>query len=216
MGGDKALRALLMMVLVAMAVGEQEVRGPVHHVVGGHRRWDPTSDISSWLSGRVFRVGDKIWFTYSAPQESVVELKSQEEFQSCDLSNPIKMYTDGVDQIPLEREGNRYFVIGNQENCNNGLKLHVDVKPSEKQQLPNQWQQPVSFPPPPEPKPFPSPPAPKPEPPPQPKPEPFPVPVPEPDTPSGSTQLNGLSFGLFVGFLVCFWAYRWDFSGPVR
>ncbi|CAA3023951.1 mavicyanin-like [Olea europaea var. sylvestris] len=189
MGGDKAFRALLVVVLLAVAVGEQEVQGPVHHVVGGHRRWDPTSDISSWLSGRVFRVGDKIWFTYSAPQESVVELQSLEEFQSCDLSNPIKMYTDGVDQIPLEREGNRYFVIGNQENCSNGLKLHVDVKPLETQQLPNQWSQPPPFQPPP--------PA-------EPKPEPFPVPVPEPDTPSGSTQLNGLSFGLFVGFLPCF------------
>lgn len=60
MGGDKAFRALLVVVLVAVAVGEQEIQGPVHHVVGGHRRWDPTSDISSWLSGRVFRVGDKI------------------------------------------------------------------------------------------------------------------------------------------------------------
>lgn len=60
MGGDKALRVLLVVVLVAVAVGGQEVQGPVHHVVGGNRRWNPDSDIGTWLSGRVFRVGDKL------------------------------------------------------------------------------------------------------------------------------------------------------------
>ncbi|CAI9755098.1 unnamed protein product [Fraxinus pennsylvanica] len=181
MGGDKVLTALLVVVLVAVTVGAQEVQGPVHHVVGGDHR----SDIGSWLSGRVFRVGDKIWFTYSAPQESVVELQSLEEYKSCDLSNPIKMYTDGVNQIPLEREGSRYFVIGNQENCNNGLKLHVDVKPSEPQQLPDPNPSPWVLPPP------------------EPKPEPLPH-IPPPPYPSASTQLNGLSFGLAVGLLLCF------------
>ncbi|CAA2990983.1 mavicyanin-like [Olea europaea var. sylvestris] len=190
MGGDRVFTSLLVAVLVAVTVGAQEVQGPVHHVVGSDRRWNADSDIGSWLSGRVFRVGDRIWFTYSAPQESVVELQSLEEFQSCDLSNPIKMYTDGVNQIPLEREGSRYFVIGNQESCNNGLKLHVDVKPSDLQELPNPNPWPL-----PNPTPFP----------PQPKPEPPPKPEPEPTTPppSASTQLSGLSFGLFVGLLLC-------------
>ncbi|KAL2483933.1 mavicyanin-like [Forsythia ovata] len=232
MGGDKVFRSLLLVVvLVAVASGAQEVEGQVHHVVGGDRRWEPASDISSWLSGRIFRVGDKIWFTNSAPQESILELQSQEEFQSCDVSNPIKMYTDGVNQIPLEREGNMYFVIGNQENCNNGLKLHVDVKPSEPHAKPFPYPEPKSYPPKPEPSTFPVPtsypppspepkpfpyPVPKSYPPPSPEPKPFPYPVPTsyppptpdpkpfPPAPSGSTQLNGLLFGLFVGFLLCF------------
>lgn len=32
----------------------------VHHVVGEDRGWDPSSDVASWSSQRVFRVGDKI------------------------------------------------------------------------------------------------------------------------------------------------------------
>ena len=32
----------------------------VHHVVGGDRGWDPTSDLVSWSSHRIFRVGDQI------------------------------------------------------------------------------------------------------------------------------------------------------------
>lgn len=32
----------------------------VHHVVGDDRGWDPSTDVASWSSKRVFRVGDKI------------------------------------------------------------------------------------------------------------------------------------------------------------
>lgn len=58
-----------------------------------------------------------------------MELKGKEEYESCDASNPIKMYTDGLDAIPLEREGIKYFVSSEPENCKNGLKVHVNVQP---------------------------------------------------------------------------------------
>ncbi|VFQ58996.1 unnamed protein product [Cuscuta campestris] len=99
------------------------------HVVGGDRGWEVSNDIASWSSGRTFTVGDSLWITYSAAQENVVELGSREEYISCDLSNPIKMYTDGLDQIPLEGEGTRYFASGNPESCKNGLKFPVIVLP---------------------------------------------------------------------------------------
>lgn len=68
-------------------------------------------------------------FAYSVAQGLVVELRSSEEYESCDMSNPIKMYTEGLHTIPLEKEGTRYFVSSNSENCKNGLKLHVNVLP---------------------------------------------------------------------------------------
>ncbi len=68
-------------------------------------------------------------FTYSAAQESIIELKGKEEYESCDISNPIKMYTDGLDGISLDGEGIRYFVSSKPESCKNGLKLHVEVVP---------------------------------------------------------------------------------------
>ena len=57
----------------------------------------------------------KLWcawagFTYSAGLESIVEVKQQDEYLSCDISNPIRMYTDGLDSISLDGEGIRYFV----------------------------------------------------------------------------------------------------------
>lgn len=68
-------------------------------------------------------------FNYSAEHESMVELKSMEEYLSCDVSNPIKMYTD---KVSLEEEGIRYFASGNLESCKDGLKLHVVVHPQPK------------------------------------------------------------------------------------
>ncbi|CAK9182236.1 unnamed protein product [Ilex paraguariensis] len=56
----------------------------------------------------------------------------EEEYLSCDVTNPIKMYMDGLDIIALVGEGIRYFASGNLESCKNGLKLHVEVKPPEK------------------------------------------------------------------------------------
>nr|GMD91746.1 mavicyanin-like [Ipomoea batatas] len=87
----------------AAVVGGQEH----HHVVGGDRGWEVSNDIASWSAARIFSVGDTIWFTYSAAEESIAELGSREEFMSCDLSNPITMYTNGIDKIPLDTEGVR-------------------------------------------------------------------------------------------------------------
>nr|GLL23940.1 uclacyanin 1-like isoform X1 [Ipomoea trifida] len=98
------------------------------HVVGGDIGWETTNIIDDWSSGRVFRVGDTVCFAHSG-QDSIVELGSLEEYESCDLSNPIRMLTDGLDKISLDGEGIRYFASGNIDNCRKGLKLPVNVQP---------------------------------------------------------------------------------------
>ncbi|KAA8520175.1 hypothetical protein F0562_014431 [Nyssa sinensis] len=128
----EALKQFIALVVISLAIGGKWVGAQVHHVVGGDRGWDPSSDVGSWSSDRVFRVGDKIWFAYSVAQESIVELGSVEEYLSCDLSNPIRMYTEGLDKVALDGEGIRYFASGKPESCKNGLKLHVDVQPQPK------------------------------------------------------------------------------------
>jgi Plastocyanin-like domain len=58
-----------------------------------------------------------------------MELKTKGEFESCKTHNPIKMYTEGLNQVTLDSEGSRYFTSTNPENCKKGLKLHVKVLP---------------------------------------------------------------------------------------
>ncbi|KAF5178460.1 Early nodulin-like protein [Thalictrum thalictroides] len=133
------MMVMAMVVIISMSIdGGKMVQAQVHHVVGGDRGWDLNSDLKSWSSNRFFRVGDNIWFSYSGPQESISELRTKEEFESCDITNPIKMYTDGVNKVDLNGEGIRYFVSSKPENCKNGLKLHVEVLPkSQPQSQPN-------------------------------------------------------------------------------
>ncbi|KAK8675222.1 hypothetical protein V6N13_033292 [Hibiscus sabdariffa] len=124
------LKMVMALVLMAPGLGlKWSGAQPHHHVVGDDHGWDPSSDIATWSSRRSFRVGDKIWFAYSAEQESIVELKSKDEYESCDVTNPIRMYTDGLDSIDLVEEGIRYFVSSKAESCKRGLKLHVEVMP---------------------------------------------------------------------------------------
>ncbi|KAK4270985.1 hypothetical protein QN277_019747 [Acacia crassicarpa] len=120
---------VLAIISATVSLSGKPVGAQVRHVVGGDRGWDPSSDIASWSSGKTFRVGDEIWFTYSVAQGLVAELQSKEEYESCNITNPIKMYTDGLHTIPLEKEGIIYFASSDIENCKNGLKLHVDVLP---------------------------------------------------------------------------------------
>lgn len=129
MAGLKNIVAVALVMIVSVSLEGKWVEAQVHHVVGGDRGWDPATNLSSWCSGRIFRVGDKIWFTYSAGLESIVEVKQQDEYLSCDISNPIRMYTDGLDSISLDGEGIRYFVSSKPDSCKNGLKLHVEVLP---------------------------------------------------------------------------------------
>ncbi|CBI33124.3 unnamed protein product, partial [Vitis vinifera] len=118
----KLVVALLLLVYVSWA------GALVHHVVGGDRGWDTSSDVQAWLSNKVFRVGDKIWFIYSGGQEGVVELKSREEFDSCDVSNPIRTYTEGLDAVLMGSEGIRYFTSSKPKSCKDGLRLLVEVQ----------------------------------------------------------------------------------------
>ncbi|XWS15499.1 hypothetical protein CRYUN_Cryun34aG0005600 [Craigia yunnanensis] len=119
-------------------------------------------------------------FAYSAAHESIVELKRKDEYDSCDVSNPIRMYTDGLDGIPLYGEGRRYFVSSRPENCKSGLKLHVDVMPlgtpeTEKPKVAVSENSVSTW-------------------------------AAAPTTPSGSVQLYGSSMWLLVGLWLCYMA----------
>ncbi|XP_073159270.1 uncharacterized protein [Henckelia pumila] len=175
-------KAFAAMFLLFVAFFGTEVLAQTHHVVGGDDGWSSDLKVSSWLMGRVFRVGDKIWFRYPAAEETIAELQSLEEFISCDITNPIRMYADGLNDVTLEKEGTRYFTSGNFENCKNGMKLPVQVEPSQHEPSPAPPTQPKP-PPPSQPEPSPAPPTqPKPSPPIQPEPEPEPEPAPAPPT----------------------------------
>lgn len=136
MGGDGRTMVLVTFTLFSLvllsSLSFQEKWGAeaqTHHVVGDDRGWDSSSNVASWANRRIFRVGDFVWFAYSAAEENIVELGSRDEYESCDITNPIKMYTDGLSKVSLDGEGIRYFVSGNPESCKKGLRIPVETKP---------------------------------------------------------------------------------------
>ncbi|KAG8655788.1 mavicyanin [Manihot esculenta] len=122
-----AVKTVVALAVISVSLCGKWVAAEVNHLVGGDHGWDPSTDVASWSSGRTFRIGDKIWFAYSMAQGTIAELKTKEEYDSCDISNPIRMYTNGLDSISLHEEGIRYFVSTNSKICKKGLKLHVEV-----------------------------------------------------------------------------------------
>ena len=54
------VKMVMALVFMAASLGVKWAGAQVHHVVGGDRGWDPSTDVASWSSGRSFRVGDKI------------------------------------------------------------------------------------------------------------------------------------------------------------
>ncbi|RRT38456.1 hypothetical protein B296_00032110 [Ensete ventricosum] len=89
----------------------------VDHVDGSAiRGWaDVTTGSPSVISG------------IKAAEESILELRSSDKLEACDLDDPIGMYTSGLDKVSLDGEGARYFASSTPENCKNGLKLRVHV-----------------------------------------------------------------------------------------
>ncbi|KAK1316078.1 hypothetical protein QJS10_CPA05g00979 [Acorus calamus] len=128
----KCFLVLMVVVVVVVSVlgGCGLAEAGQHHVVGGDRGWDLGSDIGVWSLDKVFRVGDNIWFAYSAADETVAELTSKEDFEACNVTNPIRMFTDGLSRVALEGEGERYFASAEPISCSRGLKLRVEVLPA--------------------------------------------------------------------------------------
>ena len=60
--GEVQKMVVLGVVIVAMTMTLRVkwAEAQVHHVVGGDLGWDASHDISSWASGKTFRVGDQI------------------------------------------------------------------------------------------------------------------------------------------------------------
>ncbi|KAK6925741.1 Phytocyanin domain [Dillenia turbinata] len=95
------------------------------YVVGGNSGWDISTDLDSWTLGKRFLVGDVLLFQYSS-SHSVMEVVPQ-DFDGCNMSNPISSSSTGNTSIPLTAPGDKFFVCGNKLHCLGGMKLQVTV-----------------------------------------------------------------------------------------
>ncbi|KAL5130849.1 Early nodulin-like protein 2 [Glycine soja] len=96
--------------------------------VGGKDGWvlKPTEDYDHWAQRNRFQVNDTLHFKYNKGSDSVVVVK-KEDFDSCNINNPIQKMDGGDSTFQLSNSGLFYFISGNLDNCKNGQKLIVLV-----------------------------------------------------------------------------------------
>ncbi|EOA27938.1 hypothetical protein CARUB_v10024107mg [Capsella rubella] len=112
-----AIALLLVMAVVPAAVA-------VTYTVGDASGWESGVDYTAWVTGKNFRVGDKLEFKYG-PSHSVNEV-NKAGYDSCG-GTPIDTHTDGDTKIDLETVGTKYFICPTAGHCLGGMKLAVTV-----------------------------------------------------------------------------------------
>ncbi|XP_061367551.1 early nodulin-like protein 7 [Gastrolobium bilobum] len=115
--------------MVFLATTDTSVEGAREFRVGDHLGWhEPDSNntafYTQWAARNRFQVGDSLVFEYQNDSVLVVE---KWDYFHCDSSDPIIAFDNGNSTLTLERSGFFYFVSGDDDHCQNGQKLIVEV-----------------------------------------------------------------------------------------
>ncbi|XP_039115642.1 early nodulin-like protein 2 [Dioscorea cayenensis subsp. rotundata] len=96
--------------------------------VGGKDGWilNPHESYSQWSGRNRFQVHDKLVFKYKKEEDSVLVV-SKEDYDKCNVSNPIKKFDDGNSVFEFDKTGPFFFISGASGKCNQGQKLSVIV-----------------------------------------------------------------------------------------
>ncbi|KAL7203917.1 hypothetical protein ACSBR2_017053 [Camellia fascicularis] len=113
--------AALMMILLIAAPAAYATQ----YTVGDNAGWAQQVDYTAWVSGKTFRVGDTLLFTYASTHS--VDVVSQSDYNSCNTANPITPYTGGSTVVNLNTTGSMYFICPTGGHCQSGMKLAVTV-----------------------------------------------------------------------------------------
>ncbi|KAL5547513.1 hypothetical protein UlMin_002744 [Ulmus minor] len=99
-------------------------------LVGGQENsWtNPSSPsaLNDWAAKTRFKVGDILVWKTKPNKESILEV-TEENYNSCNRTNPIKKHKHEVTKIELDRSGLFYFISGEKGHCEKGQKLVVLV-----------------------------------------------------------------------------------------
>ncbi|CAK8569951.1 unnamed protein product [Lathyrus sativus] len=117
---------LLLFLLFAFAAA-----APKDYLIGGKPdAWKvPSSEsdsLNKWAESVRFHIADHLIFTYEAGKDSVLQV-SKEDYDSCNISKPIKKYNDGKTKVRFDRSGPYYYISGEKGHCEKGEKVAVVV-----------------------------------------------------------------------------------------
>ncbi|XXG43748.1 hypothetical protein AAC387_Pa01g3716 [Persea americana] len=118
--------AKLFLFLASLGLGLVLTCTATIYTVGDTAGWDISTDLSSWVAGKSFTVGDVLVFQYSS-LHSVSEV-SRDAYDNCEATNAVQSGRDGNTSIPLSAPGQKYFICGTMSHCLGGMRFQVSVK----------------------------------------------------------------------------------------
>ncbi|RRT42399.1 hypothetical protein B296_00057159 [Ensete ventricosum] len=116
------------LVFVGVLMGLVTSSGAYVFYVGGRDGWvsNPSETYDSWAGRNRFQVNDTLVFRYSNGTDSVLVVTKQ-DYDGCNVSNPIQKLEGGDSMFNLDRSGPFFFISGVPDNCRKGQKLVVVV-----------------------------------------------------------------------------------------
>ncbi|KAL9244499.1 hypothetical protein vseg_018270 [Gypsophila vaccaria] len=96
--------------------------------VGGKDGWveNPKENYNHWAGRNRFQVNDTLVFKLKKGEDSAL-LVTKDNYNTCNISSPIKSLTDDESVYKFTRSGPHYFISGNPAHCTMGQKIIVVV-----------------------------------------------------------------------------------------
>ncbi|KAL6192554.1 hypothetical protein ACLB2K_033641 [Fragaria x ananassa] len=113
------LIAVVLILLPAVAMAKDIV-------VGDDSGWKLDFDYQAWAKDKVFQVGDTLVFKYKPPAHNVYKVDGA-GFQDCTKPAKNEALTSGNDKVELKTAGNKWYICGVSDHCDQGMKLTINV-----------------------------------------------------------------------------------------
>ncbi|KAL6327973.1 hypothetical protein AAG906_031317 [Vitis piasezkii] len=95
--------------------------------IGDDQGWTINFDYEAWAKEKVFHVGDKLVFKYTAGRHNVFKVNGT-AFTNCTIPPANEAITTGNDVITLATLGRKWYICGVNDHCANyGQKLVITV-----------------------------------------------------------------------------------------
>ncbi|OMO57792.1 Plastocyanin-like protein [Corchorus olitorius] len=101
------------------------------YTVGDATGWRIPSNVNfydDWTDNKIFHVGDVLVFNFATGAHDVVEVGTENAFDTCAGANPVRTITTGPASITLNRTGDYYFICTIGTHCTAGQKVKIDVE----------------------------------------------------------------------------------------
>lgn len=125
------LNVILVMVMVVASM-EFHPSLATDHFVGDSAGWGRQLNprfYEIWSINNRFLVNDALIFKFATGVHTVAEVRSLGEYDACDGSNPVQMFTNCPARVGINTKGQHYYICTIGNHCHFGMKMILNTYP---------------------------------------------------------------------------------------